>query len=547
MARRPTGQTAESFLSGSDKRWAVAAAVLCAVGAILRILVYAEQRSLWFDEAALALNIVGRGFAGLLRPLDNLQAAPPLFLWLSRVAVLIGGENEWTLRLLPLVAGIASAPLMWRVARRILDPIPALFAVGLIALSPPLVHHAAEAKPYAVDTFVSLVLLDRALAVSRTLASPAAWWTLGMAGAVALTLSTPAPFVLAGVGTFLLIESVKNRDAASVRRSLTVAASWVAVMLALVATVFRPLVGEQSEIGRFMHWYWATNFLTPDPPGLPAKISALVWSVLTDTFLGGSAPRGATTMLAVMVALGVAVLVIDRRRAVVVLLAIPALCIVVASALRIYPLAQRLALFLVPMSAIVVAASLGAARWLGRRGNGIAGVAAVVFLLIAARGARQQLGLSGGKPEARELVREVSEMHAQGMPVWLSGGGSPAWRFYTGTRTMLQRPRATNFTTSVGGAITKSILIGAWYNAMPERLGATSDDIAGLSRPSAWSATEASRIRELARPCAVLFISFIQPGEPQALLASSATLGGRVVMRREGYDTQVYQVCFDRG
>ena len=403
-----------------------------------------------------------------------------------------------------------------------------------------------EVKPYAVDAFVSLVLLDCALAVSQNPEARRAWWTLGIAGAVALTLSTPAPFVLAGVGGFLLIESAQNRDVVAARRTILVAGSWVVVMLLLVATVFRPLIGEQSEIGRFMHWYWSANFLTPDPPGLRVKMFVLLWAVLTDTVFGRAAPRGATTLLTLAITLGVVMLARSRRRAVLALLVVPAICIVVASALRIYPLAQRLALFLVPMTALTVAASLSATNWFGRRGDWLAGAAAAAALLISTQGAIQQLGLSGGKEEPRELVHAVAGLHARGLPVWVSGGAAPAWRFYGGTRTMLKRPMSIDFTTSVGGAISDRILVGAWYNAVPERLGTTADDTADRSRPSAWSGREAARIRDLAGPCAVVFISFIQPGEPQALLASLAALGGRVGERREGYDTQVYQVCFDR-
>jgi hypothetical protein len=52
-------------------------------GAAWRIAAYAQHRSLWYDEAALALNIAGRGFVELVEPLDYLQTAPPLFLWID--------------------------------------------------------------------------------------------------------------------------------------------------------------------------------------------------------------------------------------------------------------------------------------------------------------------------------------------------------------------------------------------------------------------------------------------------------------------------------
>src|SRR5512135_269137 len=73
-------------------------------GVLFRVIPYAERPSLSLDEARVALNIAGRSFMGLLRPLDYDQAAPPLFLWAEKIAVLLGGPNEYALRALPLLA-----------------------------------------------------------------------------------------------------------------------------------------------------------------------------------------------------------------------------------------------------------------------------------------------------------------------------------------------------------------------------------------------------------------------------------------------------------
>ncbi len=143
------------------RRWRIAAWLLCVVGAAARIAAYAQNRSLWYDEAALALNIARRGFVDLVAPLDFLQTAPPLFLWAERAMVLLFGVNEWALRVVPLVCGILTAPMMWRVARRLLSAPVAVLAVALVALSPTLVRlrsrgqtirerrarHAADSRP----------------------------------------------------------------------------------------------------------------------------------------------------------------------------------------------------------------------------------------------------------------------------------------------------------------------------------------------------------------------------------------------------------------
>src|SRR5688500_20345890 len=76
----------------------LALAALLGIAVIVRLRLFAARRSLWFDEAALAMNIVERSFSGLLRPLDHEQTAAPLFLWAERLALLVDGNNEWALR-----------------------------------------------------------------------------------------------------------------------------------------------------------------------------------------------------------------------------------------------------------------------------------------------------------------------------------------------------------------------------------------------------------------------------------------------------------------
>src|SRR5690242_20553827 len=133
--------------AATARGWRLAALSLCVLGAVLRVAVFVQHRSLWYDEAALALNLVGRGFIALLAPLDNFQTAPPLFLWAERLAVLMFGRGEGALRAVPLAAGVATPFVMWRVARKILPAPAALVAVALTALSPALVRYSVEAKP----------------------------------------------------------------------------------------------------------------------------------------------------------------------------------------------------------------------------------------------------------------------------------------------------------------------------------------------------------------------------------------------------------------
>ena len=51
----------------------------------LALFQFFSNRSLWFDEAMLAINIVHRDFDGLLKPLELNQVAPILFLQLEKI------------------------------------------------------------------------------------------------------------------------------------------------------------------------------------------------------------------------------------------------------------------------------------------------------------------------------------------------------------------------------------------------------------------------------------------------------------------------------
>ena len=83
--------------------------VLLTLGLILRLRQYLFNRSLWLDEAYLAISFMGRDLSELLlQPLANNQAAPLGFLLLVKAVTSVLGTHDWTLRLMPLLSGVLS-------------------------------------------------------------------------------------------------------------------------------------------------------------------------------------------------------------------------------------------------------------------------------------------------------------------------------------------------------------------------------------------------------------------------------------------------------
>jgi hypothetical protein len=86
-----------------SRHWLLAVIVL---GVGLRLAQYVTDRSLWCDEALLALNVLHRPTAELFEPLDYHQGAPVGFLLLEKLATNLAGHGELALRAFPLAFGI---------------------------------------------------------------------------------------------------------------------------------------------------------------------------------------------------------------------------------------------------------------------------------------------------------------------------------------------------------------------------------------------------------------------------------------------------------
>ena len=75
---RPKTQLSQRIISLCSRQRLILA-IIC-FGILVRLVQYLFNRSLWADEAVLALNIVNRSYLELLEPLDYEQGAPIGFL-----------------------------------------------------------------------------------------------------------------------------------------------------------------------------------------------------------------------------------------------------------------------------------------------------------------------------------------------------------------------------------------------------------------------------------------------------------------------------------
>lgn len=401
-----------------------AVAGILLLGAVLRLFEYSGRRPLWLDESMLALNVGRRSFGALVARLDYDQVAPVLFLWIVKAVTLVAGMGEYSLRLIPLLCGLLLPWLMWRMTRTMAGSGVAFVALGFTAVSVPLIYYSAELKPYGIDAFVSAALVLLALRVRSMPAHPASWWHLTVGGVVGLMASVPAPFVLAGIGVALLADPAVRRAAGALKRMVILAVSCAVCFGVLYATVYHP--GSSNP---YMQLFWAGTFLDPGAPDLAERGYRAGLAIAQPFPPLPSFVRVRWLMGAI--AVGLMLLFRKAGLPVALMLAVPYIAVVAGSALGVYPMADRLLLFLAPGSLVAVSVLIWRLLRLSGMGEEAAGIAGLLLVL---GWSAPSIIANGRAPIVKSEAREIAEFVAHSSrsePVYVTAGGIPTWMYYS--------------------------------------------------------------------------------------------------------------------
>jgi len=537
---------AEARVTGASRDRLLLVAAYTA-GILYRIVPYARRPSLWLDEACLALGIAGRSFAGLLRPLDYDQAAPPLFLWAEKLAMLVGGANEYALRALPLIAGLLVPTLTYALAVRIVQWREAMLAAALAALSPLLVQYSVQLKPYEIDALVCLTLLTMFLSESsRERSGRPGPWTTGL-GVVAVWLSTTAAFVLAAIAaaSWFVAPRTKRIYLAGI------VGLWGVSFAVAYWGVYRPVAANP-----YLHWFWHERLLTPWVPGLAARAYGGIREVVFNSVVANVIEVGQTRLadaciLGVVAVTGTLALLgawrlARTRRLGLVLICGPLAAALLASSIGAYPIAPRLMLFGVPLLVILVA--VGVVHFLALPGRWPSMAGAMLLGPIFVAGQLRNVVRADDPYRERDIrpgIELLERNMRPGEAIYVSAGALPAWTFYT---TDWSRPNGTrlarmaregssggrafeNGPSRGGPVVEEGVDLVFPFRTGVELLGVTEGAplrIGHEQRPapdSGWAESEARRIQQAAHPTAWV-IATTSFGTEQLLEHAVRALGG---------------------
>jgi uncharacterized membrane protein len=394
--------------------------ILVFLGAALRFRQYFSGRSLWADEAMLALNIANRSSAELFQPLEYDQGAPLGFLLVEKFFHLIFGRHELVLRFFPLLAGLASLWLFYLLAKSTLRGAGYYLALALFAVNPQLVYYTSEGKQYIVDVAVTLGMLWLAFPILQGQMDRRKFTFLGVAGIIGLWVSHPALFVLAGVGIALVIQFLHSRDYSSLRKAMLMGLIWPANLAALYFINLRAL--SRNE---YLASYWSEGFLPLPPWGDINWLSELIVYQYDIRFI---------PLLVSIFILAGWFLLIREQRILALAFVFTALLAFAASALRLYPVSGRLSLFLIPLGILLFGKLVEFLRQAIRQNKyASAGTAIVLggYMMINPLITSVQNFISPKYYEhIRPVMQVLSESFREGDAIFVTAWAEPAFRFY---------------------------------------------------------------------------------------------------------------------
>lgn len=166
-------------------RWEVSAVILLTmVGAVLR-LYHLGRESIWLDEAY-TINMARLSLESIWDVVITSDVMPPLFYWMEHFILLVG-NSEVMVRLLPAIFGILVIPVIYFVGKEFFDGTFGVILASAFAFSPFLISYSQEARPYSLLLLACAIVMWMFLRAMKTnsqldwilfsLASAFAFWS----------------------------------------------------------------------------------------------------------------------------------------------------------------------------------------------------------------------------------------------------------------------------------------------------------------------------------------------------------------------------------
>ena len=386
------------------------------LGVIFRVAQYLFNKSLWLDEAFISLNIIDKSYSQLFGALDYKQGAPVGFLIVEKFLVQLFGDSEYVFRFFPLVCGIVSLFLFYKLAKGFLDSKSSLLVLTLFAVMEPLIYFSSEVKQYSSDVTVSIILFMLAMYMQRETLNISTALICGLIGAVVMWFSHPAIFIILGISCVLMLLHTQSKEWKKLDMLFISTGIWLLNLFFLYSFNFSMLKKSGIE-------YFGENNFMPIPPTFNWLYERFldVFNTMQLRFL--EIPQ-------ILFIIG-AVYLYLRKRGLFFLFLSSIPFALISSGFHVYPYVHRLLLFLVPVYLLFVGAGFEKIADISRRFKfSTIAILAILLTYNPVLKAFDHLKHPHTSQEIRPVLKHIKEHEKVGDIIYVYHSAQYAFKYY---------------------------------------------------------------------------------------------------------------------
>lgn len=372
--------------------------LITTAGVFLRLL-YLGKKSFWTDEGA-SFVIAHQHWADFWHTIFTHEANASLYYFILHFWLHLG-NGEFVIRLLSVLAGVATIPIVYLLGKQIYDQSTGLVAAALLAVHPAHVAYSQEARGYSfvvLFAVLSVYFFVRAMQGTAT----HSWFWYAITTVLAVYCHSFAVLLIAAQLASLVFMPAREIPWLRLIVSLAAVAVFTGPLLLLISSQNQGQWAWLPKFG-FREFLHLMTFLTGN--GVRLFLYVLFWIAVVAAWLGDSRRRSAQSW---------------REALTITWLVVPILVVSIAALAR-PMLAPRFLIFCIP--AVVLLAGRGISVAPYRKP-----ATAAVLLLIALSAASLRTYYRTPKEDWRGAARFVLSAARPGEPIVL--WDSPAFAYY---------------------------------------------------------------------------------------------------------------------
>lgn len=209
-------------------------------------------RSLWLDEAYLVSSLKNRTLLNLTStPLDYIQSAPVIYLYIVKILMMLFGESEAVLRLFSIFSYALTIFLSYYASKKVFDCKYPLLCGAFVANIDFLLKYSNVFKPYVSEcVWVLLVILIYHWYQEEKLT----WWMMAVFYMILIWAANPVCFFIGGVLTCEFLGGIFKKEKKIVFQSVM---SGIGICGSFVVYYFYWLRAAATD--DFMQKYWIND------------------------------------------------------------------------------------------------------------------------------------------------------------------------------------------------------------------------------------------------------------------------------------------------